>query len=115
MFLSAHRLIPLLLESGSSNSGRNLDLAFLEGNAPCPFDGFIPRFCLDQPEASNQLLCLREWPVGDLELSVGIPDSRALGTRLETFRREQHAGLAQFFIELAHLGEHFLARHHACL
>src|SRR5438132_4284500 len=71
----------------------NLDLAFLEGDAFGPFDGFLLRFRLDQPETGDQFLRLSEGPVDDLELSVGIPDAGALGARLEPVSREQRAGL----------------------
>src|SRR5437879_3710793 len=58
--------------------------------------------CVSSLSFSNLYYILRKLKGHEL-------DSHALGTRLETFRREQHASLAQFFVELAHLSEHFLA------
>ena len=45
-------------------------------------------------------------------LPAGEPDALALAARVEAVARQHDAGLDQLFVELAHVGEQLLARHH---
>src|SRR3989442_8859627 len=91
----------------------NLHVAFLEGGSLQPLDGLIPRLHLPQPEAGDQLLRLREGPVGHGPLASVEPDPHALRARLESLACEHHAGLRQLLVELPHLGQDLLVREDA--
>src|SRR2546422_244158 len=72
------------------------------GAALDPFDRFLLRLHLNQPEAGDQLLRLGEGPVDHGPLRSGELDARALGARLEPLAREQHAGFDELFVVLPH-------------
>src|SRR5262249_31161508 len=93
----------------------NLDLAvFVVGIwAPFnPFDGLVHGLHFPEPEASDQLLRLRKWPVDDEPLPTGEPNALPLGAGMKTLARKHHASFHQLFVELAHLREQLLARQH---
>src|SRR6266536_1373506 len=70
-----------------------------------PLDGLFPGLGLDEPEARDELLRLRERPVHDRALGPRELDADALRARLEALPGQQHAGLGQLFVVLAHLLE----------
>src|ERR1700730_11781169 len=59
------------------------DLPVREGNARGPFQRLRPRRHLDHPEAGQQLLRLREGPIGHETLAAGVRDASALRARVE--------------------------------
>src|SRR5262249_44671077 len=75
----------------------------------------VHRLDLPQPEAGDQLLRLGEGAVDHGLLPAREPDALPLRTRVEPLTREHHAGLHQFFVELPHRREDFLAGEHAGL
>src|SRR5215211_2535859 len=79
------------------------------GTALDPFDRLVQRLHLDQPVARDQLLRLREGAVDHGALPSGELHPRALRARLQPLASEQHAGVHQLLVELAHLGEELLA------
>src|SRR4051794_10242348 len=85
------------------------------GHALHPLDRLLLRLHLDDPEAGDQLLGLGERPVSHGGLAVGEPDPRALRARVQALAGEQHAGLHELFVELAHRSEDLGARQHARL
>src|SRR5712691_8529149 len=86
----------------------NLDVgAVIERRTLEPLDRLFVGLHLPQPEAGDQLLRLGERPVDHGPLASREPDTRALRARLQSLRREQHAGFRQLFIELPHRGEGF--------
>src|SRR5437879_613326 len=84
-----------------------------ERGALQPLDRLLLRLHLPQPEAGDQLLRLREGPVGHGPLASVEPDPHALRARLESLACEHHAGLRQLLVELPHLGQDLLVREDA--
>src|SRR5882762_5180201 len=66
-----------------------------------PINRLLQRLALPEPESGDQFLCLGEWAVDHSPLLCREPDPRSLRTRLKSFTGQHHAGLCQFFIELA--------------
>ena len=96
----------------------DLDLALAlvgVGAALDPLDRLVQRLHLNQPEAGDQLLGLREGTVDHVAVLAAELDPRALRAGLQPLAREQHARVRQLLVELAHLGEQLLARHDARL
>src|SRR5262245_11301340 len=76
--------------------------------APGPFDRFLTRFRLDDGVAGDELLGFRERPVDEAALRSVVVDAPALAARLQARGVDQHAGLLQLLVVLAHLGEQAL-------
>src|ERR1700738_3715881 len=85
----------------------------VEWRALHPFDRFILRLDLDQPETRDKIAGAAERPVGDGALFAGIFDARAYRGRMQALARQHHTGLHHFLVELAHRREQFRARHDA--
>src|SRR6185436_3812515 len=112
-FLFSHELRrKVLAKIGRLEDLTDLDLRpAAEWRALEPLDRLFSRFHLPEPEACNQLLGLREWPVDHRLLAVLLEaHASALRARLEPFAREHDARLHQLLVEVAHLGELFLRR-----
>src|SRR5438093_1027535 len=88
----------------------NLHFTFLERGPFQPLDGLAQRLHLPQPETGDQLLRLGEGPVDHRALRSGELDPRPLRARLQPFGRQEHAGLLQLNVELAHRGQGLLVR-----
>src|SRR5262249_8462097 len=82
----------------------NLDLCVLEGGALEPLDRLHHRLPLPQPEPGDELLGLGEGSVDDGFPAPREADPLAFRARAETVRRQQHPGLQQLLVELAHFG-----------
>src|SRR5690242_9188293 len=90
----------------------NLHFAIAERGPFQPFDGFVQRLHLPQPEPGDELLRLRERSVDHRPLAAGEPYPHALGALLEPLGGEQHARFLELHVELAHLGQDLLIREH---
>src|SRR5690606_31848892 len=97
----------------------DLDLGLLAGHriraAPDPLERLLHRLDLPDPEAGDQLLGLGEGPVDDGLLAAAEAHALALAARVQAVAGQHHASLDQLLVELAHLGDQLLARHHAGL
>src|SRR5262245_2128280 len=80
-----------------------------------PIDCFLKRLTFPQPKTCDQLLGFRKWTIGHDSFPSRELDSGAFRARLQSFPGEHYAGLGQFVVELAHLGEKLRARHLARL
>src|SRR5215471_18006636 len=80
-----------------------------------PFDRLVERLALPQPEAGDQFLGLGERAVDDAALVIGELDAHALRARMQALAGQHDAGLDQFLVETAHVGQQLLARHLAGL
>jgi GNAT superfamily N-acetyltransferase len=83
--------------------------ARLEGRALHPLDALLAALRLQQPEAGDQLLGLRERTVDDRALAARAEaEARALGGRVQPLGREHDTGLDHLLVEPAHRGEGLL-------
>src|SRR5438105_5244752 len=89
-------------------------VAAKERRALHPLDRFIERLGVDQPEAGDEIARERKRTATDAALPAAILDPCALHGRMQALARLHHAGLHQLLVELAHRGQQFRARHHAC-
>src|SRR5258707_1868540 len=81
----------------------HFDPAVLAGAAGGPLDRLLRRARLDQPVAADDLLGLRERPVGDGRLAAGVEaDRRSVAGRVQAVEAEQHARLAQLLVVRVH-------------
>src|SRR5215211_5317354 len=70
-----------------------------------PFDGLVHRLHLEDPVAGDDLLGLAEGAVDHGALAAGELDPNALGAPMERREVQEHAGLRQLLVVLAHLGQ----------
>src|SRR4249919_2917797 len=86
------------------------------GAALDPLHRLLEGAHLHQPVAGDQLLGLGEGAVDHGPLAVAAEaDPHALGGRVQALPGQQHPGFDHLLVELAHRGEHLLARHLAGL
>src|SRR4051812_15979888 len=78
------------------------------GEALGPLDRFLARLRLDDGVAGDKLFRLGERAVDHRALLAVVLDAPAFRARLEARRIDEHAGLLQLLMVLAHLGEQAL-------
>src|SRR5215204_7574961 len=93
-----------------------LDLPFSLGLTPGlkreplgPFDGLLHRHHLKDPVAGDNRLGLAEGTVDHGALAGGELDPNPLGAPMQRREVQEHAGLRQLLVVLAHLGQELLA------
>src|SRR5712691_4449839 len=105
LFLRAKLGRELFAEVVRFEHGTNLELALFArhriGTAASPFDRFLDRPDLPEPEARDELLGFGERSVDDGALASRELDALALRARMETFAREHDARLDQLLVVLA--------------
>src|SRR5262245_7617842 len=72
----------------------------VQDDARRQFDGLLPRSAVDQVEAAQGLLGLREGPIGDLPLPTLQPESGGLGFGAKAFPAEHLARRPHLAVEL---------------
>ena len=105
-------------KSSASKTGRISTTPSLPGrvrHAPDPLDRLVERLHLPHPVAREELLGLGERAVDHLALAARERHPHALRARVQAIPSQHHAGLDELLVEVAHLREQLLARHHAGL
>src|SRR5258708_35305874 len=105
-----------LAEIGQLEKLAHFDFAVVAGmrrrRALGPLESFFAGLHLNDPVACDELLSCGEGAINHgASVVYGEFDARALGAGLETGEIEQHAGLHQLFVVLAHSGKQLFTGH----